>query len=46
MSVFKKILVPLDASECSFNALEKSVHIAKKILFRNDFDKYLFNKRI
>ena len=30
MSVFKKILIPLDGSECSFNALEKAVHIAKK----------------
>jgi nucleotide-binding universal stress UspA family protein len=30
MSVFEKILVPLDGSECSFHALEKAVHIAKK----------------
>lgn len=30
MSVFMKILVPLDGSECSFNALEKAVQIAKK----------------
>ncbi|MEJ2241430.1 MAG: universal stress protein [Candidatus Bathyarchaeota archaeon] len=30
MSVFEKILVPLDGSECSFHALEKAIHITKK----------------
>ena len=30
MSVFKKILVPLDGSDHSFRALEKAIHIAKK----------------
>ena len=30
MSVFEKILVPLDGSEHSLNALEKAVQIAKK----------------
>lgn len=30
MSVFEKILVPLDGSEHSLNALEKAIQIAKK----------------
>jgi nucleotide-binding universal stress UspA family protein len=30
MSAFEKILVPLDGSEYSFNALEKAIQIAKK----------------
>ncbi len=30
MSIFKKILVPLDGSECSLRALEKAIEIAKK----------------
>ena len=30
MSIFEKILVPLDGSECSLRALEKAIEIAKK----------------
>ena len=30
LSVFEKILVPLDGSEHSLNALEKAIQIAKK----------------